>query len=123
MPAGARRHRPDPAAWLRRRAALRSHDHVDTGRRRAPSLRHGEAMKRPPHVVAIDHVQLAMPAGGEDRARAFYAGILGLAEVPKPPPLAPRGGCWFESDTVKVHLGVEPDFQPATKAHPAFVVA
>jgi len=80
-------------------------------------------MKRPPHVVAIDHVQLAMPPGGEDRARAFYAGILGLAEVPKPPPLAPRGGCWFESDTVKVHLGVEPDFQPATKAHPAFVVA
>ena len=80
-------------------------------------------MKTAPHIVAIDHVQLGMPPGGEDRAREFYTGILGLAEVPKPPPLAARGGCWFESETVKVHLGVEPDFQPATKAHPAFVVA
>jgi len=80
-------------------------------------------MKTAPHIVAIDHVQLAMPPGGEDRAREFYAGILCLTEVPKPPPLAARGGCWFESSTVKVHLGVERDFQPATKAHPAFVVA
>ena len=74
-------------------------------------------------VTAIDHVQLAMPAGGEDAARSFYAGLLGLAEVPKPPNLAKRGGCWFEGDRVKVHLGVEQDFRPARKAHPALLVA
>lgn len=70
----------------------------------------------------IDHVQLAMPAGGEDEARAFYGRLLGLPEVPKPPALAARGGCWFERDGLKVHLGVDPDFRPARKAHPAFVV-
>jgi catechol 2,3-dioxygenase-like lactoylglutathione lyase family enzyme len=73
-------------------------------------------------VRGIDHVQLAMPAGGEDAARAFYSGLLGLPETPKPPHLAQRGGCWFESDTVKIHLGVEQDFRPAEKAHPALVV-
>jgi catechol 2,3-dioxygenase-like lactoylglutathione lyase family enzyme len=73
-------------------------------------------------VRAIDHVQLAMPAGGEDDARAFYAGLLGIPEVPKPPHLAVRGGCWFESPTVKVHLGVDGDFRPARKAHPALLV-
>jgi catechol 2,3-dioxygenase-like lactoylglutathione lyase family enzyme len=75
------------------------------------------------HVRAIDHVQLAMPAGGEAAARAFYGDLLGLPEVPKPPPLAARGGCWFESGPVKLHLGVEQDFRPARKAHPALVVA
>lgn len=73
-------------------------------------------------VRAIDHVQLAMPAGGEDAARAFYTGLLGLPETPKPPNLAVRGGCWFETPTVKVHLGVEADFRPARKAHPALLV-
>ena len=73
--------------------------------------------------VAIDHVQLAMPPGGEDRARAFYAGVLGLAEVPKPAVLAVRGGAWFEAGGVRIHLGVEPDFRPAKKAHPAIAVA
>jgi catechol 2,3-dioxygenase-like lactoylglutathione lyase family enzyme len=73
-------------------------------------------------VRAIDHVQLAMPPGGEPEARAFYADALGIPEVPKPPHLASRGGCWFESDTVKIHLGVEKDFRPAKKAHPAFLV-
>lgn len=71
---------------------------------------------------AIDHVQLGMPAGGEDEARRFYGELLGLAEVPKPAALAGRGGCWFAGDGVAVHLGVEPDFRPASKAHPAFVV-
>lgn len=70
----------------------------------------------------IDHVQLAMPAGGEDEARAFYGGLLRLPEVSKPPALAARGGCWFEHDGLKVHLGVDPEFRPARKAHPAFVV-
>jgi catechol 2,3-dioxygenase-like lactoylglutathione lyase family enzyme len=73
-------------------------------------------------LVAIDHVQLAMPAGGEEVAAAFYAGVLGLVAVAKPPALAVRGGCWFENDLVRVHLGVEEPFHPAGKAHPAFVV-
>ncbi|MBD9371747.1 VOC family protein [Rhizobium sp. ARZ01] len=73
-------------------------------------------------VRRIDHVQLAMPAGQEEAARAFYQGLLGLNEVEKPSHLAARGGCWFEADGVKVHLGVDPDFRPAKKAHPGFVV-
>jgi hypothetical protein len=75
-----------------------------------------------PQLIAIDHVQLAMPAGGEDLARSFYMGVLGLTEMPKPPVLAARGGCWFEAGAVRVHLGVETPFHPARKAHPAFVV-
>lgn len=74
-------------------------------------------------IVAIDHVQLAMPAGAERTARAFYQDLLGIPETPKPAPLAQHGGVWFERDGVKVHLGVEADFRPARKAHPAFVVA
>ena len=70
----------------------------------------------------IDHVLLAMPPGRENEARAFYQGILGIAEMTKPPQLAARGGCWFEAGEVKVHLGVEKDFTPARKAHPAFIV-
>ena len=73
-------------------------------------------------VVGIDHVQLAMPAGGEDEATAFYEGLLGLPRVPKPEALAARGGCWFETPGVKVHLGVENDFRAARKAHPALIV-
>jgi catechol 2,3-dioxygenase-like lactoylglutathione lyase family enzyme len=73
-------------------------------------------------VKVIDHVQLAMPLGGEAKARAFYAGVLGIPEVPKPANLAKRGGCWFERGELKVHLGVEDDFRPARKAHPAFLV-
>jgi len=73
-------------------------------------------------VLAIDHVQLAMPEGGEEAARAFYTGLLGVAETPKPAHLAKRGGCWFEEGALKIHLGVEKTFQPAKKAHPAFIV-
>ena len=73
-------------------------------------------------LQVIDHVQLAMPAGEEDRARAFYGVLLGLPEQPKPPVLAKRGGAWFESAAVKVHLGVETPFAPARKAHTAFRV-
>jgi len=68
---------------------------------------------------AIDHVQLAMPEGEEERARVFYGALLGLIELPKPPELAVRGGCWFASGSVQIHLGVEADFRPARKAHPA----
>ena len=73
-------------------------------------------------LKAIHHIQLAMPEGQEDTARAFYGGLLGLSEVPKPDHLAKRGGCWFENQTVKLHLGVMQDFHPASKAHPAFLV-
>ena len=74
-------------------------------------------------VKRLDHVQLAMPPGREDEARAFYARALGISEVQKPAHLAKRGGCWFEQDGLKVHLGVEADFKPARKAHPAFIVS
>lgn len=74
-------------------------------------------------IERVDHVQLAMPPGGEDLARSFYSGLLGLPEKPKPANLAMRGGCWFESDTVRIHLGVEQDFRPAKKAHPALLVS
>lgn len=74
-------------------------------------------------LTRIDHVQLAMPPGGEEAARRFYAGLLGLAEVPKPPELIGRGGCWFEAEGLKLHLGVEQDFRPARKAHPALRVS
>jgi catechol 2,3-dioxygenase-like lactoylglutathione lyase family enzyme len=73
-------------------------------------------------VVGIEHVQLAMPAGREDDARRFYSGLLGIPEAPKPPHLAKRGGAWFEAGGLKVHLGVEADFHPARKAHPALLV-
>jgi catechol 2,3-dioxygenase-like lactoylglutathione lyase family enzyme len=73
-------------------------------------------------ILSIDHVQIAMPAGGEAQARAFYIDLLGFTEIPKPPELAKRGGAWFESGSTQLHLGVEPDFQPARKAHPAFLV-
>lgn len=63
-----------------------------------------------------------MPAGGEDAAVAFYEGLLGIDRVPKPPHLAPRGGCWFENDNVKIHVGVDAHFKPARKAHPALLV-
>ncbi len=74
-------------------------------------------------VQRLDHVQLAMPPGGEDRAREFYQGMLGIPEIPKPPDLARRGGCWFERGELKVHLGVEQQFRPARKAHPGFIVS
>ena len=73
-------------------------------------------------VIGLDHVQLAMPAGGEEVAESFYRGLLGFARVPKPEPMATRGGCWFMAGTAAVHLGVEADFRPARKAHPALVV-
>ena len=74
-------------------------------------------------ITAIDHVQLAMPPGGESEAEAFYCGILGLTVIPKPEPLAARGGRWFAAGAVQVHLGAEDAFRPARKAHPALRVA
>ncbi len=80
------------------------------------------ARPSPARILGIEHVQLAMPRGEEDKARAFYSGLLGIPEVPKPEELAKRGGVWFERGAVKVHLGVEADFRAARKAHPAFLV-
>lgn len=85
-----------------------------------------------PTIVGVDHVQLTMPPGGEAAARGFYGGLLGLREVPKPGPLAGRGGCWFvgaagdgsagERPSFSLHLGAEAEFRPARKAHVALLV-
>ncbi len=74
-------------------------------------------------IESLDHVQLAMPAGGEAEAIGFYCDLLGIPQIEKPPHLAARGGCWFESSSVKLHLGVDPEFKPAQKAHPALLVS
>ena len=79
-----------------------------------------------PLVSSIVHVQIAIRGGGEDEARAFYGGLLGLKETPKPADLAKRGGCWFElpeGTCGQLHLGIDPDFRPARKAHVAFLAA
>lgn len=73
-------------------------------------------------ITGLDHVQIAMPRGGEDLARGFYVGVLGMREIPKPPHLAVSGGCWFESGGAHLHLGAETGFSPAKKAHPALLV-
>lgn len=73
-------------------------------------------------LLPIHHVQLAIPAGGEERSRAFWAGVLGMTELAKPPVLAARGGCWFRGGGLEVHLGVEDPFAPALKAHPGLLV-
>ena len=73
-------------------------------------------------ITGFDHVQVAMPSGREEAARAFYAGLLGMTELVKPPVLAARGGCWFSSGAAVLHLGVEASFTPARKAHPALLV-
>ncbi|MDT3442102.1 MULTISPECIES: VOC family protein [unclassified Pseudofrankia] len=73
-------------------------------------------------VVGLHHLQLAIPAGAEDACRAFWVGLLGLTEVPKPPPMAARGGAWFRGAGFELHVGVDPAFTPATKGHPAILV-
>jgi len=74
-------------------------------------------------ILNLNHVQIAIPAGGESRARDFYSGILGFTEIEKPPQMAERKSIWFVAGAVNLHLGIEPDFTPAKRAHPAFVVA
>jgi catechol 2,3-dioxygenase-like lactoylglutathione lyase family enzyme len=73
-------------------------------------------------ITGLDHVQLAAPPGSEPRLRAFYTGVLGMAELAKPPVLAGRGGCWFTAGGAVLHLGIEEDFRPARKAHPGIRV-
>jgi catechol 2,3-dioxygenase-like lactoylglutathione lyase family enzyme len=73
-------------------------------------------------ILELDHVQAAIPVGGESRARDFYAGILGFTEIEKPASMAGRNSIWFIAGPVNLHLGIEPDFHPAKRAHPAFIV-
>jgi catechol 2,3-dioxygenase-like lactoylglutathione lyase family enzyme len=73
-------------------------------------------------LLGIDHIQLAAPAGCEQAAREFYGDILGLEEIAKPEPLRFRGGCWFRCGAHQIHIGVETDFRPCRKAHPAIAV-
>ena len=81
-------------------------------------------------ITAVDHVQLAAPPGSEDRLRAYYVDVLGMTEIPKPPVLAARGGCWFQAGVVQLHLGIEAapagggtcHCRPAKKAHPGLRV-
>jgi hypothetical protein len=72
--------------------------------------------------MLLHHVQLAIPAGGEDRAREYWIGLLGFAEKPKPEPMASRGGLWLVGGAVEIHLGAEDPFTPATRAHPGILV-
>ena len=72
-------------------------------------------------IIGLDHVQIAIPQGGENQARAFFTGLLGMTEMPKPANLSPTG-CWFTGGTMNLHVGVDPAFRPATKAHPALLV-
>jgi catechol 2,3-dioxygenase-like lactoylglutathione lyase family enzyme len=77
----------------------------------------------PVTVLGFDHVQLAAPRGCENAARAFYGGLLGMPELPKPEPIRSRGGVWFQAGGQELHIGVEEPFVPARKAHPGLVVS
>lgn len=73
-------------------------------------------------LTTLHHAQVAVPKGAEDISRAYYVGVLGMTELPKPPVLAARGGCWFAAGGLEIHTGVEEPFVPARKAHPAILV-
>jgi trans-aconitate 2-methyltransferase len=90
--------------------------------RRVFALGRRRGAEQPTTVAGLDHAQLAMPVGREAEAGGFYCGVLGLVEVPKPPVLAARGGCWFKGHRVELHLGTERDFRSATKAHVGLTV-
>ena len=74
-------------------------------------------------AASIHHVQVAIPAGGETAARRFYGGLLGFPELPKPEHLRRRGGVWFATGNLDLHLGIDPDVRPARTAHVAYRVA
>lgn len=74
-------------------------------------------------VLGLDHMQIAIPAGSEPEAIEFYGGLLGLRQLPKPDEMAGRGGCWFQAGPIQIHLGVDPNFIAAKKAHPALIVS
>ena len=70
-------------------------------------------------ALTLDHVQIAIPVGGEAAAQRFFGEVLELTELPKPAELAARGGCWFALGDRQLHLGIDPDFKAAKKAHVA----
>jgi catechol 2,3-dioxygenase-like lactoylglutathione lyase family enzyme len=74
------------------------------------------------NIYGVHHIQLAIPAGGEGQARAFYGGVLGLPEIPKPEELAKRGGVWFQAGGFQIHLGIDKEFHAAVRAHPGLLV-
>ena len=74
-------------------------------------------------IEGMHHVMIAIPKGGETDARAFYGETLGLSELPKPETLQGRGGVWFSAGSIQLHLGIDPEFRPATKAHIALQVS
>lgn len=82
-----------------------------------------DSASTPGPIVGLDHVQIAIPVGGEDAARRYYGDLLGLTEIPKPAALGDRGGCWFAGDGVAIHLGAETNFRPARKAHVALLAS
>jgi hypothetical protein len=86
------------------------------------SMKARSAVMNAPAVLGLDHLQIAIPSGGEDAARRFWRDTLGLTEETKPPKLAARGGCWFKAPGLRLHLGVDADFRPAKRAHPALIV-
>jgi catechol 2,3-dioxygenase-like lactoylglutathione lyase family enzyme len=74
-------------------------------------------------LLEIDHVQIAAPPGAETAARHFFGDVLGLREIPKPAPLAARGGAWFTCGALQLHIGIEREFRPSKKAHVALRLA
>lgn len=80
-------------------------------------------MLLPTDILGLDHVQVAAPKGSERKARKFYGDILGMEEIAKPAALKKRGGVWFRCGGAELHVGIQEDFAPATKAHPALSVA
>jgi catechol 2,3-dioxygenase-like lactoylglutathione lyase family enzyme len=110
-----------PAAELRRQATASGTQRIGCTALvvATRNLRHLYLIMR---IYGLDHIQMAIPPGSEDQARGFYIGVLGLSEVPKPAHLVSRGGVWLTGGTLNLHLGVEEDFRPALKAHPALLV-
>lgn len=117
-------HEHDRYEWLPPKEALRRSrpEQVAASLGVAIEVIETEALKGGHMLTGVDHVLLAMPEGREEEARSFYGRLLGLPEVEKPESLVSRGGCWFESDSIVLHLGVQRNFVPATKAHVAFTV-
>lgn len=93
-----------------------------TSRKAATASANARGILRPQmSVFGIAHVQLAIAPGGEEAARAFYNGLLGLRELPKPAVLQDRGGIWFQCGMQEIHCGVEDPIAP-TRRHPAFLI-
>jgi catechol 2,3-dioxygenase-like lactoylglutathione lyase family enzyme len=124
---------PDPlldAVPLAAGAALRAEIRDAAGRPVFGAIEltaEGEALPGPEPApgapTALDHVLLAIPPGAEAECLGFFTGLLGMTEVAKPDALRDRGGVWLHAGSIALHLGVDPDFRPARKAHPAFRVA